>query len=203
MMRYRWAVVGLTAALVAGALELGVAMTTKTETATFAGGCFWCMTPPFRNTKGVEHVTAGYTGGHVPNPTYEEVCTGTTGHVEAVQVVYDPQQVTYEQLLEVFWRNVDPTQQDGQFADHGSQYRTVIFYHNDEQKRLAEASKQQLAKSGKFKDPIVTAIEPASTFYAAEAYHQSYDLKNPTHYKLYKMGSGRAGFIQKTWGDDH
>ena len=175
----------------------------KTEKATFAGGCFWCMTPPFKQLKGVLSVKAGYTGGHTKNPTYEEVCTGTTGHAEAVEVTYDPAQIAYPQLLEVFWRNIDPTQQDGQFADRGDQYRTEIFYHSEEQKKEAEASKEELAKSGKFKDPIVTQIVPASAFYEAEGYHQDCYLKNALHYKLYKEGSGRAGFIEKTWGDDH
>ena len=175
------------------------------EKATFAGGCFWCMTPPFRHLKGVQSVKAGYTGGHTVNPTYEDVCTGTTGHAESVQVVYDPKQISYDELLEVFWRNVDPTQQNGQFADHGTQYRTAIFYHNEDQKRLAQVSKDKLQKSGKFSQPIMTEITPASTFYVAEDYHQDYSLKNPTHYKLYKMGSGRADYIKKTWGtqDDH
>jgi len=177
---------------------------TQFEKATFAGGCFWCMTPPFRQLKGVQSVKAGYTGGHMVNPTYEDVCTGTTGHAESVQIVYDPKQITYDELLEVFWRNIDPTQQDGQFADHGSQYRTAIFYHTPEQKRLAELSKEKLQKSGKFKTPIVTEITPASTFYVAEDYHQDYSLKNPMHYKMYRMGSGRADYIKKTWGaDDH
>ena len=161
------------------------------------------MEPPFEQLKGVASVTAGYTGGHVPNPTYEQVCTGTTGHAEAVQVEYDPAQVTYDQLLEVFWRNIDPTQQDGQFADHGTQYRTSIFYHNDEQKKLAEASKAQLEASKKFPEPIVTEIVPAETFYRAEEYHQGYARQNAFRYGLYRQGSGRAGYLKKTWGADH
>jgi methionine-S-sulfoxide reductase len=151
--------------------------------------------------EGVQSVMAGYTGGTKERPTYEEVCSGTTGHAEAVQITYDPSTVGYEQLLEVFWRNVDPTQSDGQFADHGRQYRTAIFYHNEEQKRLAEASKERLAKSGKFDKPLVTEIAPASTFYPAEDYHQDYYKKNPLRYKLYRIGSGREGFLNKTWGE--
>jgi methionine-S-sulfoxide reductase len=175
----------------------------KTLTATFAGGCFWCMQPPFEQLKGVTSVMAGYTGGHSKNPTYEEVCTGTTGHAESVQVIYDPSKISYDELLEVFWRNIDPTSENAQFADHGTQYRTAIFYHNEEQKRLAEASKEKLAKSGKFKKPIVTEIVAASAFYPAEDYHQHYANKNPLHYKAYKYGSGRATFLEKTWGKEN
>lgn len=171
------------------------------ETATFAGGCFWCMEGPFEQLDGVSAVISGYTGGTTPNPTYEDVSSGRTGHAEAIQITYDPAKVTYEQLLEVFWRNIDPTQADGQFADHGRQYRTAIFYHTEEQRRLAEASKQALQSSGKFTQPIVTTIEPAAAFYPAEAYHQDYYKKNPSHYQRYRIGSGRAGFLQRTWGD--
>jgi len=173
----------------------------RTENATFAGGCFWCMEGPFEQLEGVQSVMAGYTGGTKERPTYEEVCSGTTGHAEAVQILYDPATVSYERLLEVFWRNIDPTQSDGQFADHGSQYRTAIFYHHEEQKRLAEASRERLAKSGTFDKPLVTEIVPASTFYPAEDYHQDYYKKNPLRYKLYRIGSGRAGFLNKTWGE--
>jgi len=172
----------------------------QTETATFAGGCFWCMEPAFEALEGIHSVAAGYTGGTTPNPTYKEVSSGATGHVEAVQIVYDPAKVMYEQLLQIFWENIDPTQADGQFADHGPQYRTVIFYATDEQKRLAEASKATLASSGKFAQPIVTEIVPALPFYPAEDYHQDYAKKNPLRYKLYKTGSGREGYLKKTWG---
>src|SRR5438309_187579 len=172
----------------------------KTMKATFAGGCFWCMQPPFEQLKGVISVKAGYTGGHTENPTYEDVCTGTTGHAEAVQFTYDPAQISYKELLDVFWRNIDPTTENAQFADHGTQYRTAIFYHDAEQKRLAEASRDRLAKSGKFKSPIVTEIVPAGPFYSAEDYHQDYYKKNPFRYNAYKVGSGREGFIEKTWG---
>lgn len=171
----------------------------KTELATFAGGCFWCMEPAFEALAGILSVQVGYTGGTTPHPTYEEVSSGATGHVEAVQIVYDPAKVHYAQLLDIFWENIDPTQADGQFADRGSQYRTVIFYHSEEQQRLAEASKAALAQSGKFQRPIVTAIEPALPFYPAEDYHQGYAKKNPLRYRLYKAGSGREGFLKKTW----
>jgi methionine-S-sulfoxide reductase len=158
------------------------------------------MEPPFEKLDGVIDVTAGYCGGTEPNPTYEQVSSGATGYAESVQIVYDPSKVSYEQLLEVFWMNIDPTQTDGQFADRGPQYRTAIFYHTDAQKRLAEASKQQLAQSGKFTKPLVTDVTPASTFYPAEDYHQDYHKKNPVHYKLYRSGSGRESYLKKTWG---
>ena len=172
----------------------------KNMEATFAGGCFWCMQPPFEQLKGVISVKAGYTGGHTKNPSYEDVCTGTTGHAESVQVIYDPAKITYDELLDVFWRNIDPTSENSQFADHGTQYRSAIFYHNEEQKRLAEASKEKLGQSGKFNKPIVTEIVAASIFYPAEDYHQHYANKNPLQYRAYKYGSGRATFIEKTWG---
>ena len=168
--------------------------------ATFAGGCFWCMQPPFDALKGVLSTTVGYTGGTTPNPTYEDVCSGNTGHAEAIQIVYDPSQVSYEQLLERFWHNINPTTPNQQFSDHGTQYRTAIFYHTADQQRLAEASEAQLKRSGKFKELIVTDIVPASTFYPAEEYHQKYYQKNPIHYKLYRIGSGRDGYLQRIWG---
>ena len=171
------------------------------QTATFAGGCFWCTEAAFEPLGGVVSVTSGYTGGTKPNPTYEEVSSGTTGHAESVQIVYDPSTISYEQLLDVFWRNIDPTTPNQQFADKGTQYRSAIFYHDEEQRRAAEASKQQLAKSGKFAAPIVTEITPASTFYPAEDYHQDYYKKNPLRYHLYKIGSGRAGYLKRVWGD--
>ena len=171
------------------------------EKATFAGGCFWCMEPPFEQLEGVKAVVSGYTGGKKEKPTYEEVSSGRTSHAEAVQITYDPAIVSYEKLLEVFWRNIDPTTEDAQFADVGSQYRTAIFYHSEEQRRLAEASKERLAKSGKFARPIVTEIQPAGPFYPAEEYHQDYYKKNPGHYKRYRFGSGREGFLKKTWGE--
>jgi methionine-S-sulfoxide reductase len=159
------------------------------------------LQPPYDKLKGVVSTTVGYTGGHKKNPTYEEVSSGTTGHAEAVEILYDPTQTTYEELLDLFWHNIDPTTQHGQFADRGTQYRTAIFYHNEEQKRLALASKEALEKSGKFKKPIVTEIVRASEFYPGEDYHQEYYKKNPTHYNLYKVGSGRETFIKEIWGD--
>ena len=162
-----------------------------TAVATFAGGCFWCMQPSFNSFKGVISTKVGYTGGHTVNPSYEDVCTGTTGHAEGIEVIYDPSKVTYAELVEEFWHNIDPTSLNQQFADHGTQYRSAIFYHDEEQKRIAEASKKKLAESGKFKKPIVAEITAATTFYPAEDYHQDYYKKNSAHYKAYKYGSGR------------
>lgn len=177
----------------------------RTEIATFAGGCFWCMEGPFEALDGVRSVTAGYTGGTTENPTYEEVSSGSTGHIESIQILYDPSTVSYQRLLDVFWRQIDPTTSNQQFADRGSQYRTAIFYHDDAQRRLAEASKQALAASGRFDRPIVTEIRPATRFYAAEDYHQDYYKKNPLRYKLYRLGSGRDAYLKNTWGQssDH
>ena len=168
--------------------------------ATFAGGCFWCMEPPYDKLAGVISTTSGYIGGQKPNPTYEEVSSGRTGHTEVVQVVYDPKKVSYEKLLDVFWHNIDPTVKDQQFCDIGSQYRTGIFYHDDEQKRLAEASKTALDKSKPFKASIVTEITRAGEFYPAEEYHQDFYLKNPVRYKFYRNGCGRDSRLQQLWG---
>ncbi len=170
-----------------------------TASATFAGGCFWCMEPPFEKLKGVIKVISGYTGGSKENPSYEEVSSGKTGHIEAIQIIYDPSQLNYSQLLEVFWQNVDPTDDGGQFVDRGSQYKTAIFYHNEEQKNLAEESKKQLEASGRFKKPIVTEIRAFQKFYPAEDYHQDYYKKNTLHYKMYRYGSGRDQFLEKNW----
>jgi len=159
------------------------------------------MEPPFEKLKGVTSVTAGYSGGKEPNPTYGQVSSGKTGHAESVQIVYDPAQVTYEQLLDVFWMNIDPTTPDQQFADHGPQYRTAIFTRTDEERRLAEASKARLAASGKFSKPLVTEISPFTAFYPAEDYHQDYYKKNPLRYQLYRVGSGREGYLKRQWGD--
>ena len=169
-------------------------------TATFAGGCFWCMEPPYDKLDGVISTTSGYTGGQEKNPTYREVSSGTTGHAESVQVVYDPTKVSYEKLLDVFWHNIDPFTANAQFCDHGSQYRSAIFYHNEEQKRLAEASKQALEKSGRFTKPIVTEIVPATEFYPAEEYHQDYYQKNPIRYKYYRYSCGRDAVLEGIWG---
>ena len=168
--------------------------------ATFAGGCFWCMEPPYDKLDGVISTTSGYTGGRKKNPTYEEVSGGTTGHAEAVQVTYDPTKVSYQKLLEVFWKNIDPFTPNAQFCDHGSQYRSAIFYHDEEQKRLAEASKQELEKSGRFTQPIVTEIVPAGEFYPAEDYHQDYYQNNPVRYKYYRYRCGRDEALEKIWG---
>lgn len=181
-------------------IPLGLIAGMKYETATFAGGCFWCMEPPFENLQGVVKVVPGYTGGMKKNPSYKDVSKGSTNHYEAVQVTFDPMQVSYEMLLKVFWRQIDPTDAGGQFYDRGSQYKTAIFYHNDDQKRLAEESKMQLAGSGRFSKPIVTEILPASDFYEAEKYHHDYYKKNPVRYKSYKKASGREGFIETHWG---
>lgn len=171
------------------------------KVATFAGGCFWCMEPPFEKLEGVTSVTSGYTGGEEKNPTYEEVSAGETGHAEAVRVIYDPSRVSYDKLLDVFWRNIDPTQADGQFADIGSQYRTAIFVHDEEQKKKARASKEALANSGRFEEAIVTDVVPAGPFYAAEAYHQDFYKKNPTRYRSYRRASGREAFLERVWDD--
>jgi peptide-methionine (S)-S-oxide reductase len=168
--------------------------------ATFAGGCFWCMEPPFEALDGVVTVTVGYTGGTKENPTYEEVSSGTTGHAESVQILYDPARIPYEKLLDVFWHNVDPTDAGGQFCDRGTQYRPAVFFHGDEQKRLAEASRAALEKSKPFPGPIVVAIVPASTFWPAEEYHQRYHSKNPIRYKFYRRGCGRDARLEQLWG---
>lgn len=189
--------------LLAGALVYSAhtAEPDNKATAIFAGGCFWCMEEAFESVPGVLTVTSGYIGGQTPNPTYKQVSSGGTGHAEAVAVVYDPAQVSYSALLEVFWRNVDPITPNAQFCDRGSQYRAAIFYRNDEQKRLAEASRHKLMQSQRFNDPIVTQIEAASTFYPAEEYHQDYYKKNPLRYKFYKYTCGRAQRLQKLWGE--
>lgn len=170
--------------------------------ATFAGGCFWCMEPPFEQLDGIIEVTSGYSGGEVDNPTYEQVTSGKTGHLETVQILYDPQKISYGELLEVFWRNIDPTDVYGQFFDRGPQYGTAVFYHDQEQKELAEASKEKLGQSGKFDQPIVTEIRPYKNFYPAEDYHQNYYKTNSGRYNFYKMASGREKFLEKKWKDD-
>jgi peptide-methionine (S)-S-oxide reductase len=170
-------------------------------TATFAGGCFWCMEPPYDELDGVASTTSGYMGGHLENPTYEQVSAGGTGHAEVVQVVYDPGKIGYAELLEVFWHNIDPTTADAQFCDRGSQYRSAVFVHDDEQLRLAEESKQALEASGVLEKPIVTEIVAAATFYPAEDYHQDYYLKNPLRYRFYRSGCGRDRTLERIWGD--
>jgi peptide-methionine (S)-S-oxide reductase len=173
----------------------------KTAIATFAGGCFWCVEEAFDKVPGVISTVSGYTGGTVPNPTYEQVSSGkNTGHAEAVRVTYDASKVTYQQLVDWFWRNIDPTQANGQFCDTGSPYRSGIFYHDEEQKRIAEASKRALEASGRLKQPIVTEITAAAAFYDAEDYHQDYYKKNPNRYSFYKYGCGRAQRLEQIWG---
>lgn len=174
-------------------------MAEKIEQATFAGGCFWCMVSPFDEQPGIKEVITGYTGGETENPTYEEVCTDKTGHYEAVQISFDPSVFTYQKLLELFWQQIDPTDSGGQFTDRGTSYRTAIFYHNENQRELAEASKAELAASGRFQQPIVTEILPAGPFYRAEEKHQDYYKKFPFHYNHYREGSGRARFIRENW----
>ncbi len=169
------------------------------EMAAFAGGCFWCMVDPFDRTPGVVKVVSGYMGGYKENPTYEEVCSHKTGHLEVVQVIFDPEVLPYEKLLDIYWRQVDPTDPGGQFGDRGRQYQTSIFYHSQEQKEKAEASLKALTEEGRFKKPIVTKILPASTFYPAEDYHQYYHKKNPEHYRQYRKASGRKDFCRKYW----
>ena len=168
--------------------------------ATFAGGCFWCMEPPYDELEGVTSTISGYTGGTKKNPTYEQVSAGTTGHTEAVEITYDPKKISYEKLLDVFWRNIDPTQRDGQFCDHGTQYRSEIFYHDDTQRKLAEESKAQLTKSKPFKGEIVTDVTRAGEFYRAEDYHQDFYVRNPVRYKFYRSGCGRDARLKAVWG---
>jgi peptide-methionine (S)-S-oxide reductase len=173
----------------------------KLEKATFAGGCFWCVVPPFEHLNGVVSVTSGYTGGQKKNPTYEEVSSGTTGHAESVQIIYDPSKISYRKLLDVFWHNIDPTVKDRQFCDVGSQYRTAIFYHNEEQKKLAEESKTTLEQSKQLPGPIYTQIVPATEFYRAEEYHQDYYKKSPVRYNFYRWNCGRDQRLKEIWGD--
>ena len=174
---------------------------TNIEKATFAGGCFWCMEHPFDEIPGVVSVTSGYTGGSKKNPSYEGVSAGGTGHAEAIQVIYDPARVSYEKLLNVFWHNIDPTARDRQFCDSGNQYRSAIFYHNEEQHRVALQSKALLEKNKTFKDPVVTEIVQAADFYPAEDYHQDYYRKNPIRYKFYRYRCGRDERLKELWGD--
>ncbi len=195
--------------LTAALLLLGVATTSTTATAAdedlataiFAGGCFWCMEPPYDELDGVKATVSGYIGGHVDNPSYEQVSSGGTGHAEVVKVSYDPEVVDYATLLEVFWRNIDPLTANRQFCDRGSQYRSAIFYVDEEQKRQAEASLAELERSGRFSQPIVTEITAATTFYPAEEYHQDYYRKNPLRYKFYRYNCGRDQRLAEVWGE--
>ncbi|MBI3053253.1 MAG: peptide-methionine (S)-S-oxide reductase MsrA [Betaproteobacteria bacterium] len=211
MLKVRDAVLVFAAALLLGLATISQAQAPKPAAkpaavkpghakAVFAGGCFWCMEPPYDKLDGVVSTTSGYIGGQKKNPTYEEVSSGRTGHTEAVEVVYDPQKVSYQKLLDVFWRNIDPTVKDQQFCDVGTQYRSGIFYHNDDQRRLADASKAALEKSKPFKGAIMTEITRATEFYPAEDYHQDYYLKNPVRYKFYVNGCGRYARLKQLWG---
>ena len=195
----------MTSLLLAGSVadpqtESRQASDARYEKATFAGGCFWCMEPPFDELPGVISTTSGYTGGRTKNPTYEQVSAGITGHAESVEVLFDPAKITYARLLDVFWKNIDPLTANRQFCDSGTQYRSGIYYHTEEQKRLAEASKKALEDSGRFKQPIVTEIVAATAFYPAEDYHQDYYKKNPIRFKYYKYGCGRAKRLEELWG---
>ncbi|MBI2083088.1 MAG: peptide-methionine (S)-S-oxide reductase MsrA [Deltaproteobacteria bacterium] len=180
------------------ALQKGFSVLTQ---ATFAGGCFWCVEHAFHELKGVKEVASGYIGGQKEDPTYEEVSRGTTGHYEAIQVTFDSKEISYSELLDFFWRQIDPTDSGGQFIDRGSQYRTAIFYHDDEQRKLAEKSKKELSHSGRFQKAIVTPILPVGHFYRAEEYHQDYSRKNPFRYSLYRSHSGRDDYLEETWGE--
>src|SRR5438046_5119373 len=173
-----------------------------TKTAILAGGCFWCIQPAFDKTTGVIKTVVGYSGGTEPNPTYELVSSEKTGYRESIEITYDPTKISFDQLLDIYWRQIDPTQADGQFTDIGSSYRAAIFYSNNEEKGIAEASKEKLARSGKFDKPIVTEILPAMKFYPAEAYHQKYYRQNPEHFEAFEKGSGRVSFEKKKWGED-
>ncbi len=182
--------------------EPGAPIPDDAATATFAGGCFWCTEAAFDQTEGVYAAVSGYTGGSVENPSYEQVTTGTTGHAEAVRVSYDPEQISYDELLTIYWRTIDPTDAGGQNTDRGSQYRTAIFVHDEEQRALAEASRDALADSGRFDDPIVTEIQAAGPFYEAEEFHQDFYLKAPEYYQAYVDGSQRDPFLERIWGDE-
>lgn len=192
--------------IIGSLIAFTVAMTTHDAyaddaLATFAGGCFWCMEPPYDKLEGVKSTISGFMGGHVKNPTYEQVVQGGTGHAEVVQVTYDPDVISYEELLDVYWHNVDPVDPGGQFCDRGNSYRTEIFYHTQAQKRAAETSRKQLAESGRFDRPIATAITEAGEFYPAERYHQNYYEENPVRYKFYRWNCGRDQRLEEIWGE--
>ncbi len=188
------------AEIVRSAVYHSIMKSSNTECAVFAGGCFWCMQHPFDKLNGVVSTTVGYTGGNKDKPTYKDVCSGETGHTEAIEIHFDPAQITYSELLDVFWKNIDPTTPNRQFADIGSQYRTVIFYNDEKQKQIAESSKDEMGKTGIHGRPIVTEILPATLFYEAEKYHQKYYEKSSARYERYKSGSGRDRYLKRTWG---
>jgi peptide-methionine (S)-S-oxide reductase len=200
MLRRFCLLLAIAAAVATAPVSAQTKPTSGLDTAIFAGGCFWCMEPPYDQLPGVVSTTSGYIGGQTKNPTYEQVSGGKTGHTEAVQVVFDPKKVTYQKLLEVFWRNIDPTAANAQFCDHGSQYRSGIFFLNEEQHRLAVASREQVERTKPFREPIVTEITRATTFYPAEDYHQDYYKKNPLRYKFYRANCGRDSRLEQLWG---
>jgi peptide-methionine (S)-S-oxide reductase len=192
--------------LICGALNVSLccgqtSSPTPTKTAIFAGGCFWCIQPAFDKAPGVIKTVVGYSGGTEPNPTYELVTSEKTKYRESIEITYDPNRISFGQLLDIYWKQIDPTQSDGQFTDIGPSYRAAIFYQDDEEKKIAEASKAKLARSGKFDKPIVTEILPAIKFYPAEAYHQKYYQQNPEHFEAFERGSGRVSFEKRTWGE--
>jgi len=191
---------GLTAIIVTGSRGQN-SSPVETRTAILAGGCFWCIQPAFDKAKGVVKTVVGYCGGTEPNPTYQLVSSEKTSYRESIEITYDPAKISYEQLLDIYWRQIDPTQADGQFTDIGPSYRAAIFYGNEQEKKIAEASKEKLARSGKFNKRIVTEILPAMKFYPAEAYHQKYYQQNPEHFEAFEEGSGRVSFQKKTWGE--
>ncbi len=191
---------GLTAIIVTGSRGQN-SSPVETRTAIFAGGCFWCIQPAFDKAKGVVKTAVGYCGGTEPNPTYQLVSSEKTSYRESIEITYDPAKISYEQLLDIYWRQIDPTQADGQFTDIGPSYRAAIFYGNAEEKKIAETSREKLAHSGKFHKPIVTEILPAMKFYPAEVYHQKYYQQNPEHFEAFEKGSGRVSFQKKTWGE--
>jgi len=203
---FRWTLLALALLIIcswlfAGRMEVSANESNNTATAVFAGGCFWCMEPPFDKLEGVLATTSGYTGGHTDNPTYKQVSSDTTGHYEAIEISYDPSKIDYATLLNVFWHNVDPLDAKGQFCDKGDSYRTAIFYSSEEQKELALKSKKELDDSGYFNEDIVTVIEAAKTFYPAEDYHQDYYQKNPVRYKYYRFACGRDARLEELWGE--
>ena len=191
---------GLTAIIVTGSRGQN-SSPVETRTAILAGGCFWCIQPAFDKAKGVVKTVVGYCGGTEPNPTYQLISSEKTSYRESIEITYDPAKISYEQLLDIYWRQIDPTQADGQFTDIGPSYRAAIFYGNEQEKKIAEASKEKLARSGKFNKRIVTEILPAMKFYLAEAYHQKYYQQNPEHFEAFEEGSGRVSFQKKTWGE--
>src|SRR6266702_625388 len=203
MRRFLWGtIVGLSSAFALGfASAEDSSASSKTKTAIFAGGCFWCIQPAFDKANGVIKTVVGYCGGTEPNPTYQLISSEKTSHRESIEITYDPAKISYEQLLDIYWRQIDPTQADGQFTDIGRSYRAAIFYGNTEEKKIADASKEKLAHSGKLNKPIVTEILPAMKFYPAEAYHQKYYQQNPEHFEAFEKGSGRVSFQKQIWRD--